>query len=75
MTDKTPSLGERIVLATRLAVEEHLLQSVKENMQGERQVRAGGAGLDQVTDDSLASARGRAIFAWGAARLAEGEAA
>ena len=75
MTEKTLSLGERILLATRLAVEEHLLQSVKENMQSERQVRTGGAGLDQVTDDSLAPARGRVIFAWGAARLAEGEAA
>jgi hypothetical protein len=75
MTDKTLSLGERILLATRLAVEEHLLQSVKENMQGEQQVRIGGAGLDQVTDGSLSLARGRAIFAWGTARLAEGEAA
>ena len=75
MKDQTMTLGERILLATRLAVEEHLLQSVCENMQSERQVTIGGAGLDQVTDDSLASARGRAIFAWGAARLAEGEAA
>src|SRR4051812_18598069 len=41
MTDKTLSLGERILLATRLAVEEHLLQSVKENMQGEH--RSGSA--------------------------------
>ena len=69
--DKTLSLGERILLATRLCVEEHLLQSVCENMQSERRVTTGGAGLDRVTDDSLPIARGRAILA----RFAEGEAA
>ena len=71
MNKQTMTLGERILLATRLAVEEHLLQSVCENMQSERQVTIGGADLDEVTDDSLPFTRGHAIFA----RLAEGEAA
>jgi hypothetical protein len=71
MTDQTLSLGERILLATRLCVEEHLRQQVTEEMKSERQVTIGGAGLDSVTDDSLPIARGHAIFAWSA----EGEAA
>jgi hypothetical protein len=70
----TLSLGERILLATRLAVEEHLLQSVNEDMQSDRRVTTGGAGLDRVTDDSLPFARGRALYA-PSARFAEGEAA
>ena len=70
----TLSLGERILLATRLAVEEHLLQSAIENMQSDVQVMTGGAGLDRVTDDSLPFARGRALYAM-SARSAEGEAA
>jgi hypothetical protein len=71
MTKQTMTLGERILLATRLAVEEHLLQQVSEEMKSETQVTIGGAGLDRVTDDSLSIARGHAIFAWSA----EGEAA
>jgi len=68
---QTMSLGERILLAARLCVEEHLRQTVVEDMQGERRITIGGAGLDLVTDDSLPIARGHAIFAWSA----EGEAA
>ena len=71
MTDKTMTLGEKILLATRLAVEEHLRQLAVEDMQNERRVTTGGAGLDQVKDDSLSLARGRAYIA----RFAEGEAA
>jgi hypothetical protein len=75
MTEKTLSLGERILLATRLAVEEHLLQSELENMQGGHQVTVGGADLDTVTDDLLMHACGRAIFAFGVTRPVEGKAA
>ena len=75
MTETTLSLGEKILLATRLAVEEHLLQSVQDELQGERQVSVGGADVDTVTDDSLALVRGRAIFAFGVARPVEGKAA
>ena len=75
MTEKTLSIGERILLATRLAVEEHLLQLAQENMQSERQVTIGGAGQDSVTDDSLALARGRRVFGFGDARHVEGKAA
>ena len=71
MANQTMTLGERILLATRLAVEEHLRQTVTEEMKSERRVTVGGAGLDRVTDDSLPIARGHAIFAWSA----EGEAA
>ena len=83
MKEQTLSLGERILLATRLAVEEHLLQSACDELQSERQITIGGADLDRVTDDSLPLARGAregfalrsAMFVFGAALLAEGEAA
>lgn len=75
MSEKTLSLGERILLATRLAVEEHLLQLAQENMQGERQVTVGGADLDEVMEDSLALARGHAVFGFGDGGLVEGKAA
>ena len=74
MAQQTLSLGERILLVARLAVEEHLLQTVCECNESEAQVTIGGAGLDGVTDDSLTLARGRVPFGLGA-RLAEGEAA
>ena len=83
MKEQTLSLGERILLATRLAVEEHLRQSACEELQSERQMAIGGAGRTIVTDDSLPLARGAreglalrsAMFAFGAALPAEGEAA
>jgi hypothetical protein len=74
MSQNAMSLGERIMLVARLAVEEHLLQSVKEEMSGEGQVTVGGADQDWITDDLMPLARGRAIY-FGDARLAEGEAA
>ena len=73
MADKTLTLGERICLAARLCVEEHLLQSVTAQMSCQQHVVIGGAGRDQVTDDSLLLARGRADYFSGAARSAEGE--
>ena len=74
MSQDAMSLSERIIMVARLAVEEHLLQSVVEEMSGEGQVTVGGADHDWVTDDSMPLARGRAIY-FGDARLAEGEAA
>jgi hypothetical protein len=74
MPQQTLSLGERILLATRLAVEEHLRQSVIEELQGKQQNRIGGADSGAVMEDSLLLARGCALFG-SAARLAEGEAA
>ena len=75
MADKTLTLGERILLATRLAVEEHLCQLEQENMQGKRTVTVGGADPDMVTEDSAAFARGHAVFGFGDARPVEGKAA
>ncbi len=75
MAEKTLTLGERILLATRLAVEEHLCQLEQENMQGDRKVQISGADQDQVTEDSLAFARGRVVFGFGDARPVEGKAA
>jgi hypothetical protein len=74
MEKQTLSLGERILLATRLAVEEHLLQSVHDELSGEQQVGVGGADADEVMDDALVLARGCAVFGW-SARPAEGKAA
>jgi hypothetical protein len=75
--DKTPSLslGERILLVARMAVEEHLAQTVRDQMQSERQAFTGGAGWAQVTEDRSPFARGRALCGTRAARFAEGEAA
>ena len=75
MAEKTLTLGERILLVTRLAVEEHLLQSVTARTKSAGQVTTGGAGLDSVMDDSLPLARSYARTIFGAAQLAEGEAA
>ncbi|HEX3357961.1 MAG TPA: hypothetical protein VHS31_13395 [Tepidisphaeraceae bacterium] len=72
--EKTLSLGERILLVARLAVEEHLLQSVTAQTSSQSQVTVGGADLDRVKDDSLLLARGRGGFL-AAAFTAEGEAA
>ena len=71
MAEKTLTLGERICLVARLAVEEHLLQSVTQ-MDSTRRIMIGGAGFDLVTDDCVPPARGRAEFSAGL-RLAEGE--
>jgi len=43
------NLGERIMLAARMAVAMHLEQS--ESPQEERRITAGGTGLDEVTED------------------------
>ena len=72
MSEQTLSLGERILLATRLAVEEHLRQSACEELPSERRMAIGGADWSTVTDDVLPLARSAMV---GAARLAEGEAA
>jgi len=75
MSEKTLTLGERILLATRLAVEEHLCQLEQENMQGGRKVTIGGADLDEVTEDLLALARRRCVFGFGDGGSVEGKAA
>jgi hypothetical protein len=71
MAEQTLTLGERICLVARLAVEEHLLQSVTQ-MDSTRRIMIGGADSDRVTDDHVPFARGRAEIAAGL-RLAEGE--
>ena len=80
MEQKTLSLGERILLATRLAIEEHLLQDVRDQMQSEWQGVIGGADdacpeWDCVTEDALPFVRERACAVFGIAHLPEGKAA
>lgn len=45
------NLGERIVLAARMAVAMHLEQSVNESDQA-RRITIGGTDLDEVTEDA-----------------------
>ena len=66
MNQSTLSLGERICLVARLAVEEHLLQSVAQ-MESGRRVMVGGADLANCKPGSVME------DAPPSARLAEGE--
>jgi len=46
------NLGERIVLAARMAVAMHLEQSVSKTPDQARRITIGGTGLDEVTEDA-----------------------
>jgi hypothetical protein len=65
------SLGERIVLAARLATEAHLAQLREEENPIGRRRTAGGAGASRVTDDTASPEQ--QLRAATSAPLAEGE--
>jgi hypothetical protein len=46
------NLGERIVLAARMAVAMHLEQSVHDSPEHARRITIGGTGLDEVKEDA-----------------------
>ena len=52
MTWNRLNLGERIVLAARMAVAMHLEQSVHESPDHARRITIGGTGLDEVKEDA-----------------------
>ncbi len=56
MEDVTRSMGERILLAAKLAATLHLLEDVKEIR---RLVNAGGTGSDRFTDGAPSTLAGR----------------
>ena len=58
MEDVTRSIGERILLAAKLAATLHLLQDVKEQ-RTRRIVEAGGTGSDFFTDEAPSNLAGR----------------
>jgi hypothetical protein len=58
MEDVTRSIGERILLAAKLAATLHLLEDVKEQ-RNRRLVEAGGTGSDCFTDGAPSTLAGR----------------
>ncbi len=67
------SLGDRIILAARLAVAEHLGQSMAQQDQ-KRQVTIGGAGPNFVGPNWIAnSERGNSTTMPGKSRFADGD--